>query len=230
MPQRVLRFGVRDDAGHRAATWKLWTETSGRRSEIYLACRELGTLKTSFHESGAWHVAYSKAFFEGDVMDTGPRQDRFLEKWPRPTEIAPGLTLAFRIVTSPYAVTTDIEAASPKDIIWLPKASGSQSTSIAILISKLSTSTDGWPGQRSMGTSLIGSIPLMNGETVWAVYVFEPMVDLGNKAARMHFYKGKSRKDLDSDGLRALVFGDCPDGSRVILDLTVNRFEKPETG
>ena len=73
-----------------------------------------------------------------------------------------------------------------------------------------------------MGTSLIGSIPLTNGETVWAVYLFEPMVDLGNTAARMYFYKGKGKKDLDSGGLRALVFGDYPDGSRAILDLTAS--------
>src|SRR5437879_3904528 len=99
MAQRVVRFGISDGAGHRAATWKLWTETSGNKSDIYLACRALGMLKASLHESGAWHIAYSKDSYEKDVKGTGPAKDRFVEKWPRPSVIAPGLTLAFRIVT-----------------------------------------------------------------------------------------------------------------------------------
>jgi hypothetical protein len=33
--------------------------------------------------------------------------------------------------------------------------------------------------------------------------------------------KGRSEKDLESDGLRALVFGREPDGSRVMYDCAV---------
>ena len=168
-------------------------------------------------------MAYSTAVFEAYVRGTGPQANRFIEQWARPIEIAPGLTLALRIVTPSSAVTTIIEPASPRDIIWLPKAPDSQSTSIAVLFSKPTALTDGWPGQQSMGTSLIGSIRLNNGEIVWAVYMFEPTGDLGIKAAPVYFYKGMTKEDLDRSGLRALIFGYCPDGSRAIVDWDVKR-------
>jgi hypothetical protein len=73
-----------------------------------------------------------------------------------------------------------------------------------------------------MGTSLIGSIPLENGEIVWAVHWVVNMPDftsLGKGTGR--FYKGHSEKDLKSEGLRVLVFGTEPDGSRVMYDCAV---------
>jgi hypothetical protein len=39
-----------------------------------------------------------------------------------------------------------------------------------------------------------------------------------------HSYKGKSEKDLEDGVLRALVFGDEQDGSRVICDCAVQRY------
>ena len=67
MPQRAIRFAVRE-GDCRSATWKLWTESGVGKSDLYLVCRSLGgSLKTSLHESGRWHVAYSKETFEEKV-------------------------------------------------------------------------------------------------------------------------------------------------------------------
>src|SRR5688572_7046290 len=113
MGQRALRFGIRE-GDRRAATWKLWTETSGGNSEVYLACRALGgPLKASLHQSGNWHIAYSQRTFEQRVQGTNPKFiDRFIEKWPRPPEMVPGVTLAFRIVTPWSAVKSTIEGSN----------------------------------------------------------------------------------------------------------------------
>ncbi|MGA2240318.1 MAG: hypothetical protein ABSH06_27130 [Thermodesulfobacteriota bacterium] len=224
MTQRALRFGIHDSAGRRAATWKLWTESAGRKSEVYLSCRSLGgALKASLHESGKWHIAYSQRAFEKDVKGAISKfRDRYIEKWPRPSELAPGITLAFRIVTPWSAVTNLTEGSSIKGVIWLPNAPEQKATEIDILLTKPTTPVTGWPGKRSMGTSLIGSIPLENGETVWAVHWVVNMPDftsLGKGTGR--FYKGRSEKDLKSEGLRVLVFGTEPDGSRVMYDCAV---------
>ncbi len=224
MTQRALRFGIHDGAGRRAATWKLWTEAAGGKSEVYLACRSLGgTLKTSLHESGKWHIAYSQRAFEERVKGAIPQfEDRYIEKWPRPSELAPGITLAFRIVTPWSAVTNLIEGSNSQGVTWLPNAPEPKATEIDILMTKPTAPVTGWPGNPSMGTSLIGSIPLENGETVWAVYWVVDMPDftsLGKGTGR--FYKGRSEKDLDSEGLRALGFGTGPDGSRVMYDWPV---------
>jgi len=224
MGKQVLRFGIHDGAGRRATTWKLWTETSAARSEVYLACRSLGgILKTSFHESGKWHIAYSQRAFEDHVKDAIPKfEDRYIEKWLRPSDIARGITLAFRIVTPWSAVTTPVTEGKFKGVIWLPNAPELKATEIDILISKPGAKIAGWPGDLSMSTFLIGSFPLRNGETVWAVYRVVDMPDfsiLGKGAVR--FFKGKSKKDLKGEGLRLLAFGTQPDGSRVMYDCAV---------
>jgi hypothetical protein len=224
MAQRVLRFGIHDGAGRRVATWKLWTETSAGRSEVYLACRSIGgTLKASLHESGKWHFAYSQRTFEEKVQGAIPKfKDRYIEKWPLPSEIDLGITLAFRIVTPWSAITTPVTGDKFKGVTWLPNASEPKATEVDILITKPTTQVTGWPGRQSMGTSLIGSFPLENGETVWAVYWVVDMPDfssLGTGTGR--FFKGKTEKDLKKEGLRLLVLGTEPDGSRVMYDCAV---------
>ncbi len=225
MAQRALRFGIHDAAGRRAATWKLWTETSGGKADVYLACRRLGgVLKTSLHESGRWHVAHSHEVFEKYVDGANPNvSDRFIEKWQRPLEIALGVTLALRIVTPSSAVTTDIDPSQTNGVIWIPKAPDAKATDIYIFLVKSTTVVSGWPGKRGMGTSLVGAIPLASGETVWVVHRVIPMPDLSyiNNKGTARFYKGKSQKDLETGSLRAMAFGCESDGSRVIYDFAV---------
>lgn len=226
MAQRSLRFGISDGIGLRAATWKLWTETSGGKSEVYLACRSLGgTLKASLHQSGNWHIAYSHKTFKEKVEGAIPKfKDRFIERWPRPSEIAPGVSLAFRIVTPYSAVTSSLDTGNFKGVQWLPNAPELKATEIDILITKPTTKVTGWPGKRSMGTSLIGSFPLNNGETVWAVYWVIDMPDISQLGRGTgHLFKGRTREDLESEDLRALVFGTERDGSRVMYDCAVQR-------
>lgn len=226
MSQRSLRFGIADGGTRRAATWKLWTETAHGNSDVYLACRALGgSLKASLHQSGSWHIAYSPRTFEQDVRAAIPGiVDRFIEKWPRPAEIAPGVTLAFRIVTPASAVISPIEDFGR--VIWLPNAPSGKATEIDILLVKAGTPVSDWPTKRSMGTSLVGWITLESGDTLWAVYWVVPMPDLSRmKKGTARFFRGKSRADLTDDGLRALAFGAEPDGSRVMYDFAV-QFKK----
>jgi hypothetical protein len=167
------------------------------------------------------HIA--QRAFEENVKGAIPKfEDRYIEKWPRPSDIAPGMTLAFRIVTPWLAVTTPVKGAKFKEVTWLPNAPEPKATEIDIFITKPTTQVTGWPGRRSMGTSLIGSFPLENGETVWAVYWFVDVPDfssLGRGTGR--FFKGRNEKDLKGEGLRLLVFGTQPDGSRVVYDCAV---------
>jgi len=218
MPEQVIRFGISDRSGHRAATWRLWTPSG--KSDVYLACRALGgALKASLHRSGRWHVAYSQAAFKGDVQGAiSTQQDRFLEKWPRPAPIAPGVTLAFRIVT-PHSAVTSLSSEADGNITWIPNCPPPRATEIDIMIVSPSISVTGWPGKNKMGTQLIGSYKLTNGESVWAVHRVVDTPDLSSVAKGIgRFYKGRSEEDLKSGSLRALVFGKEADGSRVIYD------------
>ena len=224
MAQRSLRFGITDGKGRGAATWKLWTETGGGKSEVYLACRTLGgALKVSMHESGSWHIAYSQSYFKENVEGAIPnKQDRFIKKWSKPVNISPGITLAFRIMTPWSAVTSYINRSNAKKVRWLNNAPKPMATEIDILFTEASVPVTGWPGKRSMNTSLIGQIPLENGNTVWVVYRVVEMPDLSHVSNKTgNFYKGRSREDIKSEGLKALVIGTENDGSVVLYDCAV---------
>ncbi|MBK6796470.1 MAG: hypothetical protein IPG76_06690 [Acidobacteria bacterium] len=221
MPEQAIRFGISDGNKHRAATWKLWTPSG--KSDVYLACRPLGgALKASLHQSGNWHVAYNKVFFtenvEGEVLG---KKDRFITKWSRPTTIALGVILAFRIITPFSAVTTPV-IGEEKEMTWLPNCPEPQATEIDIFIVSPTTPVTGWPGKNKMETQLVGAYILANGESVWAVYRVVDMPDLSSALKGTgHFYKGRNEGDLKSDNLRAIIIGNEPDGSRVMYDCVV---------
>jgi hypothetical protein len=224
MPKRSLRFGIHDGSKNRASTWKLWTEFGRGNSEVYLANRSLGgTLKASLHQSGNWHIAYSQKTFEERVKGTIPKfKDRFIEKWPRPNEIAHGITLAFRIVTPSSALTSSKDHGKYAKVKWIDNAPALKATEVDIIITKPEVSGSGWPGKQTMGTSLIGSFQLENKETIWAVSWIIDMPDLSKIGKGVgKFFRGKSKENLETDGLRALVFGTEADGSRVIYDCAV---------
>src|SRR4030095_39708 len=95
------------------------------------AARSLGgVLKTSLHESGRWHVAYSQETFEKDVQGAiSTQSDRFLEKWSRPAPFADGVTMAFRIVAPHGSVTSTIPKLEKK-ITWISNCPPGRATEI----------------------------------------------------------------------------------------------------
>ena len=78
-----------------------------------------------------------------------------------------------------------------------------------------------------MGTSPVGSLRLGVGETAWVVYwVIELPKSPSLPKGGGRFYKGRSRADLQGANLRALAFGQEPDGSRVIYDFAVDTSQR----
>ena len=176
------------------------------------------------HQSGNWHVAFSKSTYEEKVEGAVPSLDsRFADKWPRPPEIADGVTLAFRIITPESAVSSNSKVQNPNKVVWASAPPDGKALEIYICITIPSAKISEWPGKDSMGTELIGSFQLNNGDTVWAVSQSIDCPDFSKLGTGTgHFFKGKSKSDLqESDNLRALVFGDNPDGSRVIYDTAI---------
>jgi len=95
---------------------------------------------------------------------------RFVETWQRPAEIGPGVTLALRILTPSSAVVSMPLGGSESGIIWLPNAPAAKGTEVDVLITSPAARVSDWPGKRSMGTELVCSFSLENGERVWAVH------------------------------------------------------------
>lgn len=222
MGQKSIRFGVANNAGQRGATWKCWTETGKGKNDIYLTCRELGgTLKASMHESGRWHIAFEKKFYEdkSHLFDS-TRRKRFLDKWPRPSEIAPGITLAFRIIVPVLSVSVPINSSGRPPIVWIPSASKERrAVEVAVLITFYNVKISNWPGKQSMGTKLVGTFTLENEDSVWVVYREIDQPHLGTRTGKVTWFKPKEEVNLEDPNLRMIVFGHDPkNGSRWMME------------
>ncbi|CAK6687368.1 hypothetical protein ICNINCKA_00189 [Synechococcus sp. CBW1107] len=224
MGDHVLRFAVGDPFGTRAATWRVWSPAGRGKNDVYIACRSLGrVLKTSLHESGSWHVGFLRSYVEkhfdaGDPKQTNP----YLQRWPRPQEIGPGVTLAYRIVVLPAAVNRICQPESAH-ITWLPAPPMGRAVEIAILLVEARANVEHCPGSRSIGTSPVGSYVLDSGVTIWVVHrqIDSPTVNMPGQG-NTTWLSGKGPANLNEPGVAGLIFGDTEDGSRVILEVGVS--------
>jgi hypothetical protein len=225
--EKEICFTVTDDKGKRSATWKCWSQPESGNNDIYLICREIkGAIKTSLHQSGTWRNAFSKEFWD-DNFDTfrGNIEDRCLEKWSELNGIQPGIILAFCIVV-PYLSINISDGQVKSKIVQVPSPPENKAVEISILITKQNTEMPYWPAKTSLGTNLIGSLVLANGDIVWVVYRFidEPQIEnLNEKVIKVDslFFKNYNIIDLKQNNLHSLVFGERKDGIRVIIEYCV---------
>lgn len=200
-----MRFGVIDGIDKRAATWKCVISTGHGKNDVYLACRELGgAFKVSLHQkTGIWRIEFiTKGFCKE-------------ERWSRPTECAPGVTLAFRILVPSAAVTTPINLSEKKDIRWIPNASKGMATEIAILFISPNNNIDDWLETQDMNR--IDFKMLDNGEAVCAVFRTVGIPQFAKSQVKLRFLNEHSHEDLKTENLRLLQIN-VIDGVRVLFD------------
>ena len=221
MPEQAIRFCVSDGKGLRSASWKCWTPTG--KEDVYLTCRELnGAIKASLHQSGSWHSAYDSTFFDNAVRhEDRTNAGRFVDRWHTPTPLAPGVLLAFRIVT-PWGSVFTSQPDMP-GVFSAPKPAKGCAIEFDLFIIEPTTYVSDWPGKNSMKTELVGSYTLPSGRSVWVIYWEIPMPKLPRLRGAPKYFQGSGPSDLTGDGLRALLFGDEPDGSKVIYDCRLSR-------
>jgi hypothetical protein len=190
---------------------------------VYLTCRELGgTFHASFHESGAWHIGFVSGHFE-EMFDSGARPaSRFTSDWQRPVEFAPGWTVAARIYTPWYSVTSTPKISSTQ-MVWVAPPSRGNMSEICVLLAADKTDPTGWPGRDSMGTALVGTLSVNDGSRVWVVSRSVPLVEppLPDRI-NPRFFKGATAEDFVSKGLLALMWGCDPNGAAVFFDAPVS--------
>jgi hypothetical protein len=219
MSERSIRFGVTDHKGHRAATWKCWTQVGSGKKDVYLTCRALrGSVKLSLHESGHWHVAFDANLFPALFEQGAEPASRFAGKWDKPVPLIHGLTLACRVHTPWYGVTVPVESLDG-DVFWIQAPPQGQSIEVAVFLSEADTDIADWPGRRSMNTSLVGSFELDGGGHVWIVHHSVPLVEPSlPPASAPKYFRGAGEEDLYEEGTRAVTWGDSSDGSVVFFE------------
>jgi hypothetical protein len=223
MPERSIRFGVTDHAGRRAATWKCWTQVGSGKKDVYLACRALqGNVKLSLHESGRWHLGFDATRFSSMFEKESTPASRFAGIWGKPAPLFQGLTLACRVHTPWYAVTIPVTRLD-ENVFWIQAVPPGQSIEVVIFLSDAGALSTDWPGRRSMNTSLVGSLELDGGGSICVVYHAIPWVEPNLPAPSAHrYFQGAGEQDLCKEGTRAVIWGDCEDGSVYFYEAPVS--------
>lgn len=223
MTEQSLRFVVSDDE-HRAASWKIWTRSGQGKHDVYLACRSLGCiLKASLHESDSWHVGFLRSFLSQELDADHPKQaDPYIERWPRPPEIGPGVTLAYRILVPTSAVNIPISDSLPDSTIRILAAPKGKAVEIAVIFTAPDTKITDWPTRQSMNTELVGKLDLENAETVWVVHRTDDVPPLPAETRNATWFKSGREVGMSEDNIRGIIFGSHEDGSRFMIECAVD--------
>jgi hypothetical protein len=232
---QVVRVAVGFPDGPRSSVWRIWAPPpASGKSDVYVAVRSLaGVFKASLHESGVYRSAFTSAF-ETELGGEShlPKGTRLIDRWPRPSHPGHGTTLAFQILIP----TTDLRPMTllPEDfdqIQWIPTPKDNEIIEIAIVLTAPGVFHSGWPGSRSMGTQLIGSLLLASGETAWVVhrvaadaeaYFTSDLPGLKNRARTNPPTWGSAPTDWTDPRMRAIFFLRRSDGGRAFVDAAID--------
>lgn len=228
MPNRAIRFGV-TNGPYRSSTWKCWSRTGTGKHDVYLTCRALrGALKLSLHQSGNWHLGFDRNFLEKEAPDSSSLyEDRFVQKWRKPDNIAPGIHLPFRIIIPNSAVTIPYKRKDLKKSLHLiSTAEDKAAIEVLLFITEKDVKTSNWPGKNSMSTKLIDSFEIENESTVWFVYHEIEMPELTNlnfNSNNATQFKSALEKRDGERNLRTIIFGkNEKDRSRYAMELKID--------
>lgn len=213
---KPIRFGIKDVNDNQSGVYRVWTS----KSDVYLAVRVLGgDIKVSLHESKECQFSFTSNFIKG--LDI-PNKSRHIEKWERKPNIGQGITLAFRIVIPQSELRERIVDQSK--VKWIENSEESTCLEVALIFTEKGINVSGWPGKKSMGTQLLKSYKLPNGETLWLVY-YKTIIDDKLKE-QLNEYRKVVRdkllvKRVDSTNIRGFLFGDESDDSRKFIDIAL---------
>jgi hypothetical protein len=227
MPERnAIRFCAGTDGGTRSAIWRLWAT----RNDVYLSFRNLGgVLKVSLHETGDWRMALTSEYLQTDdpaLIDGG----RFFERWDRPAEQSPGVTIAMRLLI-PYSAVNIPPGVQgePAETRLVPPPPSDWFTVVSVAFTN-EQMAERWPG-RSQGANPIGQLMLPKGEQVWLVAhetetlpLTQDPADLTGQIRESARIAGERNIDLASlPWPRIFLFGPQEDGARLLVDVPVTR-------
>jgi hypothetical protein len=214
MPERKLRFGVGSADGPQSAVWLVWTGSA--TSDVFVACRHIATsLKVSLHASGLWRLAFTERYTTMPGALVSSDSDRAAAKWSRPSEFRPGWTHALSVVIPASDLwRPDPPLRLPNDVRWRPAPGPGMESQFAVFLERAT----GLTARRPMG-DVMATFYLPSRENLWVI-----AADVQSMPENVELYersRAKARAATGGTGVgsRSLVFGDRPDGARVVIDL-----------
>jgi hypothetical protein len=137
-----------------------------------------------------------------ESLRAGGKEDahKHIKAWPKPSEIKPGIILAYKILTPWSAPTADL-TDTPPSLVQTPNAPSGHANETMVLIVRAGMKLE------LVNATHVGELTLSSGERVVVAnhQIVMPEVKIPS-SGRSGFFSGKSKEDLNSDHLRALVF------------------------
>jgi len=161
--RNTIRFAVGSPTTAGSWLWRLWVN----KNDVYLGTRDkLQAFKVSLHASDVWRIAFVEGLARPDQ-----KSDRVIVKWRRPSELAPGLTIAIGVLISSIEPVRPMNRPAIHDsrIKWLWPPSATKKLFCSVWLSKPSLSESRFRAAMAPADLLVGCIAKMNGEHVWLV-------------------------------------------------------------
>ena len=217
MAKQRLRFVVSDGV-KQGSIWTL--SASAKTPDVYLSCNNLGSIHASLHKSGFWHLKFGKLEEKVATSFNQPVTDEYIERWERPSESRPRITVAIRIHT-PLGALQKPKRRDRKALLTVPPPPEmGMATELVILFVAPNTEFV------SKNNQVVGIIQLCNGEQVIIIYAHVPvkkpnnLLD-GEKVQVPDFTQRVRLRDLFTANFGIVLIGSASDGSRMLWDMAV---------
>lgn len=215
MAKQRLRFAV----GNGIKYGSVWTlSASTNTPDVYLSCNNLGSIHVSLHKSGFWHLKFGKLEEKIATSFNKPVVDAYMERWRRPLESRPRITIAIRIHT-PLSILQKRKRPETKPFLTAPSPKEGMATELLILL--VAPNTD----FVSKNNDVLGKMRLCNGEQVIVVYthtaVKKPDNFIDGKVQIPDFTERIKLRDLFTANFGIVLIGSASDGSRMLWDMAI---------
>lgn len=149
-----IRFGVAVD-GRRSRCWRV--SSAVNLPQIYVEREGLEKVAhISLHTSNQWQV-----WVKGK---------EYVHRWVRPQEVAPGFTRAL-VIVQPTTVATLVVDPPPGARVWNTPAQADPAV-FNVFLEQPGANLESWPYRRSMGSTLVGRVPLAQGAGTCCVVAY----------------------------------------------------------
>ena len=171
------QFAVGAPDGISSNCWKFFTTKSG----IYLVCRDnFKEVKVSLHTSGTWRMGFTEqAVADRPDLVSAITGDRVWDKWEEPTEIKPGVVVAFRMAFPTSELALDPQVREPSN--WKKThffEAGPMGTGMMTVATVLLTQEDAPVTYEDHPSVHVASLPLVDGRRAQLVVHADPEGDI----------------------------------------------------
>lgn len=174
---QVVRFAVGTAHGRQSRAWRVWVPRN--KSDLYASSRRLGgAIKVSLHEPGPARIALTREWVEENAFSAPTGKDsRLAVEWQRPRPQAPNRIARPLTIIVPWDEIRERARCETEDLTWILAPEPGMAIHFDLVYVPAGVTDSGHPGEKAMGTTLVGQVALENGQRVYITALTRPIVE-----------------------------------------------------